>query len=87
MYPNTTKKSGISAVEHCGDTGCLYNIQEDPEERVNLADKMPDVLKDMQMKLEKYSSSRFNPDRGNTWPGACDCAMKTYNGYWGPFLP
>ena len=87
VYPNTTKPSGISAVEKCGKSGCLYNIQEDPEERKNLADTMPDMLKEMQMKLEKYSSGRFNPDRGNSWPGACDIATKTYNGYWGPFVP
>ena len=87
VYPNTTKTSGISAVEHCGNTGCLYDIQQDPEEHVNLAAKMPDVLKEMQKKLAMYAASRFNPDRGNKWPGACDKATKTYNGYWGPFIP
>ena len=87
VYPNTTKTSGISAVEHCGNTGCLYDIQQDPEEHVNLAGKMPDVLKEMQKKLAKYTASRFNPDRGNKWPGACDKATKMYNGYWGPFIP
>ena len=51
VYPNTIKPSGISAIEHCGDSGCLYNIIDDPEEYTNLAEKMPDVLKEMQAKL------------------------------------
>ncbi len=68
-YPNTTKPSRI---KHCGTTGCLYNTKEDPEERTNLAENMPDVLKAMQVKLEQYAASRFNPDRGKSWPGACD---------------
>ena len=48
---------GIKTVEHCGDTGCLYNIKEEPEERVNLASKMPNVLKQMQSKLAKYQAA------------------------------
>ncbi len=87
VYPNTTKPSGIKAIEHCGTTGCLYNIKEDPEERTNLAENMPDVLKAMQVKLEQYAASRFNPDRGISWPGACDTATKKYSEYWVPFLP
>ena len=87
VYPNTTTPSGISAVEHCGDSGCLYNIKNDPEERENLADKMPDILKEMQSKLKKYQASRFNPDRGKGSPTACETALKTYHGFWGPFLP
>lgn len=86
VYPNTTKPSGIAAVEKCGTSGCLYNIIDDPEERYNLADKMPDVLKEMQKKLEKYQASRFNPDRGSSSQLACDTALKTYHGFWGPFI-
>ena len=87
VYPNTTTPSGIAAVEHCGDSGCLYNIKDDPEERKNLADTMPDVLKQMQAKLQMYQASRFSPDRGKSWPGACETALNTYHGFWGPFLP
>ena len=88
VYPNSTHpKGGIETVEHCGDTGCLYNIMKDPEERTNLASKMPDVLNDMRAKLKKYQASHFNPDRGNIWPGACDTALNKYGGFWGPFLP
>ena len=87
VYPNTTKPSGISAVEHCGKSGCLYNIMDDPEERINLAEKMPDVLKEMQAKLAKYQASIFSPDRGKDSLAACQTAMNVYHGFWGPFIP
>jgi len=42
QYPNMTNPhGGILVVEHCEDTGCLHNIKEDPEERMNLATQMP----------------------------------------------
>ena len=37
QYPNSTTPAGIKAVEHCSESGCLFNIMEDPEERVNFA--------------------------------------------------
>ena len=88
VYPNETHPDGgIAAVEHCEDSGCLYNIKEDSEERSNLAQKMPNTLKEMTAKLQKYRASHFNPDRGGIWPGACDTALNKYGGFWGPFLP
>ena len=85
VYPNTTKPSGISAIEHCGDSGCLYNIIDDPEEYTNLAEKMPDVLKEMQAKLVKYQATRFTPDRGSVSSAACVAALNVYHGFWGAF--
>ena len=88
QYPNQTNpRGGIIGVEHCGDDGCLFNIKDDPEERVNLATKMPDMLKEMQTKLKQVQATYFNPDRGGVWPGACDTALNKYGGFWGPFLP
>ena len=54
---------------------------------MNLAEKEPDTLKMMQKKLQKYQETYFNPSRGRTWPGACNIAVNTYGGFWGPFLP
>ena len=86
-YPNLTNPhGGIETAEECGDDGCLYNIMDDPEERVNLAARMPEVLKNMQNKLSNYISGYFNPDRGKAWPGACKAAID-YGNFWGPFLP
>ena len=88
QYPNQTNPAGgISTMEHCGDTGCLYNIMKDPEERDNLAEKEAETLKMMQAKLAKYQATYFNPDRGRAYPGACKTAVDTYGGFWGPFLP
>ena len=87
QYPNLTNPAGgIKALEHCGDGGCLYNIKEDPEERVNLATKMPDILKEMQQKLAKYQATYFNPQRGKQPLVACETAMNKYKGFWGPFI-
>ena len=87
QYPNETNPNGgISASEDCGDTGCLYNIKEDPEERNNIASKVPDKLKELQGKLKNYQKSRFNPDRGSVSPLACEKALGKYGGFWGPFV-
>ena len=86
QYPNTsTPHDKIHVEEQCGD-GCLFNIKEDPDEYVNLATKMPDILAQMQKKLSKYQATYFDPDRGEKSPLACDTALKKYGGFWGPFV-
>ena len=86
QFPNTTTSSKqIHVTAHCGD-GCLFNIKEDPYEYENLATKMPDILAQMQKKLQKYQATYFNPNRGKIWPGACEAFFKIYGGFWGPFL-
>ena len=86
QFPNTTTTSkAINRVVDCGD-GCLYNIKQDPNEYVDLATKMPDMLKTMQMKLQNYQNTYFNPDRGRESPEACKTALNKYGGFWGPFL-
>ena len=85
-FPNNTGH-GVTTKQQCGDTGCLYNIIDDPEERTNLAENEVDILKSMQTKLANYQSSYFNPDRGSESPLACDAAMNKYGGFWGPYLP
>ena len=87
QYPNMTNPhGGIEVEEHCGDGGYLYNIKEDPEERENLATKMPDILKEMQQKLAKYQTTYFDPEHGKVSPLACQTAMDKYKGFWGPFI-
>ena len=88
QFPNQSNPNGgIPTNQECGDSGCLYNIMEDPEERVDLAKTKPDILKEMQQKLVQYQAMLFNPNCGKTWPGACTAAVNTYGGFWGPFLP
>ena len=88
QFPNSTHpKGGIAANEKCGDSGCLYNIMDDPEERKNLAEIEKETLERLQKKLADYQKSYFNPDRGTESPLACQAAMTKYGGFWGPFLP
>lgn len=84
FYPNQTY---INATVKCGDTGCLFNIKDDPEERNNLASAMPDKVKQMAAMLAQFNQTYFNPDRGYTWEWACDTAVQRYGRTWGPFLP
>ena len=76
----------IRVKEECGETGCLYNIREDPYEHVNLASKLPSKLKEMQRNLATYQATYFNPDRGSFWPAACEYAINNYGGFWGPYI-
>ena len=85
QYPNKTT-GDINKSTNCGK-GCLYNIKQDPNEYVDLATKMPDMLKTMQMKLQKYQKTYFDPDRGKESSMACETALNKYGGFWGPFLP
>ena len=88
QFPNSTHpKGGITSKEMCGETGCLYNIIDDPEEHTNLAQKETDILETLQKKLAQYQASYFNPDRGSESPLACQAAMTKYGGFWGPYLP
>ena len=58
QYPNLTNPSGgIETRQNCGSTGCLYNIIEDPGERVDLAEIEPETLKTMQEKLAEYQAT------------------------------
>ena len=72
--------------QSCTKKGCLYNIKDDPEERSDLASTMTDVLRSMRTKLQGYQATRFNPDRGSVSSAACDAALGTYQGFWGPFV-
>ena len=53
QYPNTSHPVGIAAKQDC-DTGCLYNVMDDPEERNDLAKTETQILKEKQQKLAKY---------------------------------
>ena len=88
QYPNQTNPNGgIKTMVNCGETGCLFNIKEDPEERKNLASTMPDMLSQMKKKLTTVMANYFDPVRGKAWPGACQTAVEKYDNFWGPFLP
>ena len=50
---------------------------EDPEEHNNLTSTMPNVFKEMQSETNyKYQATVFDPDHGDTWPTACEMAVR-----------
>ena len=61
----------------------LYNITADPTEHVDLSEKLPDVVKKMQERLEEYKKSMVPPRNKPNDPKAAETAEKT--GAWGPW--
>lgn len=71
----------------CGESGCLYNIKEDPYEYMDFWPlNFPISWKEIQTKLAADQATYFHPDRRRLWRGACDFAVHNYSGFWGPFI-
>jgi arylsulfatase I/J len=84
--PNATGPGICTTVVECGTGGCLFDLYDDPEERVNLASdpEHAGTLTAMQAQLTKANTMIFSPDRGAPDPRAC-AQVKINGGYWGPF--
>merc|ERR1712232_865236 len=91
-FPNSTSDwnpSNSEYVETCGatvETGCLFDILQDPGEHVNLAAKKPEVFQQMMKRVAELQQTVFSPHRGEVDPAACDMALGKYKGFWGPFV-
>ena len=87
-WPNTS--SHIEPQLHnklCGrssQTGCLFNVFDDPTERKNIAAEQPKRFEEMLQRIDVLQKSVYSPDRGKADPHACEVAEQ--RGYWGPFL-
>ena len=66
--------------------GCMYDIYDDPNEYVNIAANNSDLFYSMYAKMDEYEAGVLNPYRGEVDTVACDTAMNTYGGHWGPWL-
>merc|ERR1712066_628184 len=90
VFPNTTSHWDPSkSFETCGnttETGCLFNILEDPGEHVNLASLKPAIFNRMIERIADIQKGFFDPNRGPVDPKACEVAMSKYGGFWGPFV-
>ncbi|KAK2567023.1 Arylsulfatase B [Acropora cervicornis] len=62
----------------------LYNITADPEERNDLSQVLPDVVKKMKERMDYYINSSVPPLFKGTDPDALKIARK--NGIWGPWM-
>eukprot|EP01060_Flectonema_neradi_P009953 TRINITY_DN1710_c0_g1_i5.p1 TRINITY_DN1710_c0_g1~~TRINITY_DN1710_c0_g1_i5.p1 ORF type:complete len:526 (+),score=134.78 TRINITY_DN1710_c0_g1_i5:465-2042(+) len=85
-WPNETSSWDPStSFQICGvtpETGCLFNIIEDPGEHNNLAALKDDIFKSMLSNLTAIKT--FTPNRGEPSPAACREAAKNGD-YWVPF--
>jgi arylsulfatase A-like enzyme len=93
QYPNNTSPNngtGISTsafVVNCSAPPyCLYDLDADFEERVNLAQQQPQVLQHMRARLAELQAGAFNPDRGSADPAACSYSQHKWGGFYGPFV-
>lgn len=68
-------------------TGCLFDVVDDPTERVNLASQMPDLVNSMTRRLEALEATAWTPERGQPQSIACHTASVKYGGFYGPFAP
>ncbi len=74
------------------DPYCVFNIVNDPEERHNLANEQPDLLKQLLNSYNKYTNEpRDMQDQGYhsegdvpSFTNACEY-MKKHGGYWQPW--
>lgn len=76
----------ITWVEDCKD-GCLFNVEEDPTEHVNLAADAghADILNKLKADLEELNKGIFRPLRGVVASvEACENGV-AIGGYYGPF--
>jgi arylsulfatase I/J len=78
------KEQEIYWQEDCGE-GCLYNLEEDPNEHTNIAGVATDVFEQMKVSLAELNEDLFLPDRGDASVEACQTALDQ-GSFMGPFV-
>jgi arylsulfatase I/J len=86
QYPNETTAWPDTPFA-CGGGGCLFNIEEDPGEHVDLAAARPDVAARMRARMAQLTRAAYSPERGADDGAACKAAFGRWGGFWGPFEP
>ena len=89
QFPNasTLLWAAEDSIHDCGKQGCLFRLDTDPNEHVDIAAADRGRVKAMMPVLMHFNETTFSPDRGppNTTE-ACNIAMRRYGGFWGPWL-
>ena len=66
--------------------GCLYDVEVDPSERVELSATQPEARDALLARLlHLINTTAFTPNRGVVDPRACDVGVHKYGNFWGPF--
>lgn len=83
-YPNKTS-TWPTPVLDCGDTGCLFNIIDDPTEHKDLASSNPKKAAELRDRITYWQTQVYYPDRGTVDPAACAAGLAR-GGFWGPWI-
>lgn len=86
VYPNSTTNHALEVPFECG-SGCLFNIQTDPSERVNLAASMPSKLEELQEMFRARNATRFEAPTIPVDPTVCNSYVSAHHGFLGPTAP
>ena len=97
IYPNATTNHSAEQVVSCGLQGCLFNIETDPSEYVDLAPSMPDKLAAMFALFQKRNATTFEANKLGCFTvgnpeceaniAACHEYVASHGGFYGPFVP
>jgi len=88
LYPNksTDYPAQQKMVAVCGNTGCLFNIVDDPTEHNDVSAQYPNIVSQLQARIKYYQGTVFNADRGEVDPTVCNYADTVYKGFFGPWV-
>jgi arylsulfatase B len=93
QYPNkstswddTPYRCGVPSTPPRGKGGCLFNIFDDPTEHNDIAADHADIVAEMYARILELQTTAFGPERGSDDGAACQAAMETWKGFWGPFI-
>lgn len=94
IFPNATSNGSLQATElNCKDRACLFNIEQDPTEHVNIIDENVDIAQRMNERLIELNKGYYQNDEvgisqcpSHLTDQSCQCwaAQNLWNGYWGP---
>merc|ERR1712187_644641 len=83
-FPNAT--TGDFPDYDCGEHGCLFRIDVDPSEIIDVAASQPAVLAELEKLRGTAATTIFSPDRGLQDPRSCIAALEEHRGFWGPWI-
>lgn len=84
VFPNATTNHSAETTFDCGN-GCLFNIQDDPSEFVDLAKTMPDKLQAMYSLFVARNKTTFQAATINTDAERCLAYTASHKGFIGPY--
>lgn len=88
-YPSNTTWRSNDAIQSCGrdaNSGCLFDVVDDPGEHFNLAKERPDILQRMLARVAEIEKTAFSPYRGSQHSAFCQHVLDVYRGFTGPFV-